>query len=195
MINEELVGKSVDVAVRITNLTLTQILKGLEAISKGLENKPSAMSQEAKISKESQTTKEPKPTKYGKTPKESELKHGKQTLKQLHKHNEGLSTIELKNPNLRQLHNSMKKADIDFSAMKDGKGKYTLFFKGKNADEMTHAFKNYTGKMVDIAEKKSIKLDLKISKSLAQEFNRLDKEKHKKQRSRIKVKSKGARDR
>ena len=178
---EEIVDKSVDVAVRIANLTLGQILKGLDAIIKGLEKK-----QEEKTPDQ---PKEPKP------PKEPELKHGKQTLKQLHKHNEGLSAIELKNPNLRQLQKSMKKADIDFSVVKDGKGKYTLFFKGKNAEEMTNAIKRYTGQIVNRADKESIKLDLKISKSVTQELNRTAKEKKKKQRSRIKDKNRGARGR
>jgi len=119
---EEIVDKSVDVAVRITNLTLTQILKGLDAIIKGLKKKPEEKPLDA--------------AKDGQPPKEPEVKHGKQTLKQLHKHNEGLSTMELTAPNLRELHRAMKKADIDFSCVKDGKGKYTLFFKGKNAEEI-----------------------------------------------------------
>ena len=177
---EEIVDKSVDVAVRITSLTLTQILKGLDAIIKGLEKKPDE--------KPLDTPKD------AQTPKNPELKQGKQTLKELHKHNEGLSTIDINKPNLRQLHRAMKKADIDFSCVKDGKGKYTLFFKGKNADEMTHAFKRYTEKMVNIADKKSVKLDLKIAKSITQEFNRVEKQTYKRQRSKLKIKSKGAID-
>jgi hypothetical protein len=172
---EEIVDKSIDVAARITNLTLSQILKALDTIIKGLEKKPDEKTPEQ--------------------PKDPELKEGKQTLKELHKHNEGLANIELTNPNLRELNKYMKKADIDFSCVKDGKGKYTLFFKGKNEDEMTHAFKRYTQKMIVREDKKAIKLDLKIAKSLSQEFNRLDKEKNKEQRSRIKIKNRGTRDR
>ena len=135
MINEELVSKSFEVGFRISNLTIDLILKGLDAISKQLEKKP-----------------DEKPLDPAKDPKTPELKQGKQTLKQLHKHNEGLVAIELTDPNLRDLHKSMKKADIDFSCVKDGKGKYTLFFKGKNADEMTTAFKRYTEKITARAD-------------------------------------------
>ena len=195
MINEELVSKSVEVGFRISNLTLDLILKGLDAVIKDMEKKPPEKPLDA--------------AKNTQTPKEPELKQGKQTLKQLHKHNEGLATIELKDPNLRDLHKAMKKADIDFSCVKDGKGKYTLFFKGKNADEMTSAFKRYTEKTVERAdvqaekkfkrdyrklekteareEKKSIRAELKEAKAAAKALEA--------GRGKEKNRSKGARDR
>ena len=191
---EEIVEKSVDVAVRITNLTLDLILKALDAIIKGLEEKPGEKPLDA--------AKDPQ------TPEKPELKQGKQTLKELHKHNEGLATIELTDPNLRDLHKSMKKADIDFSCVKDGKGKYTLFFKGKNAEEMTNAFKRYTEKVTARAdiqagkkvarddkqakrtavreEKQSIKQELKEAKAAAKALD--------KGRDKVKNRSKGARE-
>jgi len=152
MINEELVSKSAEVGFRISNLTLDLILKGLDALIKGLEKKPDE--------KPLDPAKEATP----------ELKQGKQTLRELHKHNEGITAIELKDPNLRELNKSMKKADIDFSCVKDGKGSYTLFFKGKNAEEMTSAFKKYTEKMVaraDIQAGKKTARDEKQAKRTA----------------------------
>ena len=152
MINEEIVDKSAEVAVRIFNLTASSILKGLEKILDALEGKQAD-----------------KPGDPAKEPKTPELKQGKQTLRELHKHNEGLATVELKDPNLRDLHRAMKKADIDFSCVKDGKGKYTLFFKGKNAEEMTHAFKRYTEKLTaraDIqAEKKAARDEKNVTRN------------------------------
>jgi hypothetical protein len=152
---EEVISKSVDVGFRISNITLDLILKGLDAITKNLEKKPEEKATDPQ------------------TPKELEVKHGKQTLKELHKHHDGLSTIELKDTNLRELQKSMKKADVDFSCVKDGKGSYTLFFKGKNADEMTHAFKRYTEKMVDRAdiqaEKKTARDEKKTQRTAARE--------------------------
>ena len=169
---EEVVSKSVEVGFRISNLTLDLILKGLDAVSKGLEKKPDEKPLDA--------------AKGAQTPKDPELKSGKQTLKNLHKHNEGLSTIELKDPNLRDLYKSMKKSDIDFSCVKDGKGSYTLFFKGKNADEMTSAFKKYTEKTVARADKKAIKTELREAKAAAKALD--------KGRDKVKNRSKGARD-
>jgi hypothetical protein len=169
MINEELVSKSAEVGFRISNLTLDLILKGLDTAIKALEKRPDEKTLDA--------------AKEAKTP---ELKQGKQTLKQLHKHNEGLSAVELTDPNLRQLHKAMKKADIDFSCVKDGKGKYTLFFKGKNADEMTSAFKSYTQKVTKIADKKAVRQELREAKAAAKALD--------KGRDKVKNRSKGARD-
>ena len=120
--------------------------------------------------------------------KKPELKHGQQTLKQLSKHNDGLSTVELTDPNLRQLQREMKKHNVDFAAVKDGKGKYTLFFKGKDVDSVTHALKSYTQKMVKrdkTNDKPSIKKDLAEAKEAAKVINiKLDK---------VKDRSRGAR--
>lgn len=168
---EEIVSKSVEVGFRISNLTLDLILKGLDQITQGLE-------------KNKGETPGTPTTKQNKA--DPELKQGKQTLKNLHKHNEGLSAIELKDPNLRDLYKSMKKSDIDFSCVKDGKGKYTLFFKGKNADEMTSAFKRYTEKVTQRADKKAIRLELKEAKAAAKALD--------KGRDKVKNRSKGARD-
>jgi len=125
MINEEVAGKSVEVGFRISNLSLDLILKGLAFLTDKLKDKPG------------NTHDTPTAAPGEEKP---ELKEGKQTLKELHKHNEGLATMELTNPNLRDLYKEMKKNDIDFSCVKDGKGKYTLLFKAKNAEEMTNAF-------------------------------------------------------
>ena len=141
MINEDLTQRECNLAVRIGSLAANEIKKALEKLIAELEAQKGAKAQgQSKV---------------------PELKQGKQTLKQLHQHNEGLSSVELKDPNLRKLCREMKKDDIDFACVKDGKGKYTLFFKGKNADEMTHALKSYTQKMVKLDKgKPSIKSTL-----------------------------------
>jgi chaperonin cofactor prefoldin len=170
MINEELVGKSVEVGCRVSQLSLDLILKALDYLGKKLEGN------------QDNTHDTPTAEHDGAEPK---LKEGKQTLKELHKHNDGLSTIELTDPNLRDLYKEMKKSDIDFSVVKDGKGKYTLFFKGKNADEMTNAFKKYTEKTMAKADKKAIRAELKEAKAAAKELN--------KGRDKVKNVSRGAR--
>ena len=167
MINEEMTDKDINLGVRIGSTTFDEIKKALEKLIAKLEemkNRPPELPQE---------------------PKDPELKTGKQTLKELHKHNEGLASIELTDPNLRELQKAMKKNDIDFSVVKDGKGKYTLFFKGRNADEMTHAFKKYTQKMLTRADKKAIRAELKEAKAAAKELN--------KGRDKVKNVSRGAR--
>ena len=158
MINEEIIGQSVEVGFRISKLSLDLILKGLDFLIKKLEEKPGDKTPDAHTAAPDA---------------EPELKHGKQTLKELHKHNEGLATMELKDPNLRDLYKEMRKKDIDFSCVKDGKGKYTLLFKGKNAEEMTSAFKKYTEKMVVRADiqtgKKTARDDKQAKRTAARE--------------------------
>lgn len=109
--------------------------------------------------------------------------HGEQSLKQLSAQNTGLSSMELKDPNLRQLNREMKKCGIDFAPVKTGKGEYLLFFKGRDADAMTHAFNQYTKKLVKQAEKPSIRKTLSILKEKAAAMNA--------QRAKTKHKDKG----
>jgi hypothetical protein len=112
--------------------------------------------------------------------KGSELKHGKMTMKQLAKHNAGLSSIELKDPNLRLLNTVMRQNGIDFSPVKDGKGQYTLFFKGRDADALTHAFNQYTKRATERAAKPSIGATLAAMKQAAKTLAaNLDKVKNK----------------
>ena len=166
---DEINEKTVNLAVRISKIAAAEIKKALEKLIAQLEQGK---------------TKTPD---VPKDPAEPELNKGKQTLRQLQKHNEGLSSIELKDPELRRLHRAMKKDNIDFAVVKDGKGKYTMFFKGKNADEMTHAFKRYTEKIVKIADKRAIKVDLREAKAAAKALDT--------GRNREKNRGKGARDR
>jgi hypothetical protein len=168
MINEEITQKDINLAVRVSSIAAAELKKALEKVLAQLQQG------KGKTPEQSKSTADP------------ELKRGKQTLKQLHKHNDGLSSIELKDPELRRLYREMKKNDIDFSCVKDGKGKYTLFFKGKNADEMTHAFKRYTEKTVARADKKAIKTELREAKAAAKALET--------GRDKVKNRSKGARD-
>jgi len=168
MINEEIESKTLSIAVRVGKVTAAEIRRALEKIIDGI-----------------QQGKAKKPGK-SKNPKEPELKHGKLTLKKLQKHNDELSSVELKDPELRRLCRAMKRDNIDFAAVKDGKGKYTLFFKAKDADVMTHAFKRYTDKVVKRTEKRSIRAELKIAKTAAKALET--------GRDKVKNRSRGARD-
>ena len=168
---DEINEKAINLAVRVGKATADEIKKAIEKLLADLES--------GKYS----NTNLKKAFTGDKTP---ELKHGKQTLKQLSKYNDGLSTVELKDPDLRLLHRHMKKHNVDFAAVKDGKGKYTLFFKGKDADSVTHAFKQYTQKLVKQANRKpSINKTLAAAKAAAQALNN--------GRDKVKNKDRGAR--
>ena len=68
---------------------------------------------------------------------------GKQTVKQLIGQNQGVSNIEITDP-------SIKEFEKDRSSSPP---KYLIFFKGRDADALTAAFTEYTGKKVKKAEK------------------------------------------
>jgi len=172
MINEDMTQQECNLASRVADMTIQEIRK---AIDKWL----------ADAEKDKPHAKTGKPDKTPKTPK---MKHGQMTLKELQKQSGGgLATVELKDPNLRLLKNTLNKHGVDFSAVKDGKGKYTVFFKGKDADTVTHAFKQYTQKVVKLENSKmpSIAKTLAAAKKLAQSFTA--------GRDKEKTKSRGAR--
>ena len=64
------------------------------------------------------------------------VQHGKQSLKELAAQNAGLSSLELKDPNLRQLNREMKRCGIDFRRSRPARAN-TSCFKGRDADAMT----------------------------------------------------------
>ena len=166
MINEEITDKDINLGIRIGSITINEIKKAVETLIAKLTEQKNAPTTEI----------------------EPELKQGKQTLNDLKKHHDGLTPIELTDPNLRFLNSEMKKAKIDFSVVKDGKGKYTLFFKGKDADEMTRAFKKYTQKVVIHANKKpSVNKILAAAKAAVKALEA--------GRDKVKNLAKGARDR
>ena len=155
MLHEEVNREEIQLGAKVANLTAREIKKALDKL----------IAQLTELKKNDKQL----PT----------VVHGKQSLKELSAQNTGLSNLELKDPNLRQLNREMKKAGIDFAPVKTGKGEYLLFFKGRDADAMTHAFNQYTKKLVKQAEKPSIRKLLADFKDKAAQLNAgRDKVKH-----------------
>lgn len=85
---------------------------------------------------------------------------GKQTLRQLMKQNTGVSNIEITNDNIKAFEQTAKKYGIDFALKKDisvQPPRYMVFFKGRDADVLTAAFKEFTAKNLDREKKPSIR--------------------------------------
>ena len=79
----------------------------------------------------------------GVTGHKTKLHHGKQTLRQIMKHNTGVSNIEITDQNIRAFSATAKKYGIDFALKKDTSDeipRYLVFFKGRDADVITAAF-------------------------------------------------------
>ena len=100
--------------------------------------------------------------------------HGKQTLKQLAKQNAGLSNIEITEGNIKAFESTAKKYGIDFALKKDtteSPPRYLVFFKGRDADVLTAAFKEFSAKKLTQEKKPSIRKLLSTLKEAAQGRN------------------------
>lgn len=109
--------------------------------------------------------------KQPKQDKEDKTYKGKQSMDKLMKQNVQLSNIEITDGNIKSFERVAKKYSIDFSLKKDvnaDQPRYYVFFKARDADVMTAAFKEYTGQSLNKDKKPSVrkKLQQAISKSL-----------------------------
>ena len=109
--------------------------------------------------------------KQPKQDKEDKTYKGKQSMDKLMKQNVQLSNFEITDGNIKSFERVAKKYSIDFSLKKDVNAdppRYYVFFKARDADVMTAAFKEYTGQSLNKDKKPSVrkKLQQAISKSL-----------------------------
>ena len=151
--------KTVSLCIRCGKVT-ANLLKA--AMVKALAK----MEQEKKQQGQKTNQKQPQKEKEDKTYK------GKQSLDKLMKQNVQLSNIEITDGNIKSFERVAKKYSIDFSLKKDVTAdppRYYVFFKARDADVMTAAFKEYTGKSLNKDKKPSVrkKLQQAITKSLA----------------------------
>ena len=74
---------------------------------------------------------------------------GKQTVKQLVGQDQGVANIEITDRNIKDFERIARKYGVDFALKKDRTGeipKYLVFFKARDGDALTAAFKEYTAK-------------------------------------------------
>ena len=113
--------------------------------------------------------------------------HGKTSVKKLVGEGVGVSSIEVTDGNIKSFERVARKYNVDFAVKKDkttDPPKYVVFFKGRDADAVAQAFKEF----VKVNEKKqqrpSLRQKLKgLQKIIAQNKN--------KERSREKNKDRG----
>ena len=85
--------------------------------------------------------------------------HGKQSVKQLARQNQGLTNIEITDKNIKDFDRVARKYGVDYALKKDKTvtpPKYLVFFKAKDADALTAAFKEYTAATVKKQNKEPI---------------------------------------
>ena len=137
---EDIEHRSVSLAIRTSKLT-AQALKN--AISKYLayrKNKRLSIGQAPDI-----------------------VPQGKQTVKQLIGQNQGVSNIEVTEKNIKSFDRVARKYGVDYAVKKDrsvSPPKYLVFFKARDADALTAAFREFTAKTLRKKERPSVRTKL-----------------------------------
>ena len=71
---------------------------------------------------------------------------GKQSVKQLTRQGQGVNTMEIDDANLRQFERIARKYGVDYAVRRDKDAvppRFLVFFKGRDADAITAAFKEF----------------------------------------------------
>lgn len=126
---EQINEKSVSLIIRGTKLTSTMLAKSIN-----------------KILIERKKQKQPK------------LYQGKQSVKSLVKQGAGVSNIEITDSNIKSFERTARKYGVDFALKKDktvSPPKWLVFFKARDADTLTAAFKEYSAKTLKKSARKS----------------------------------------
>lgn len=111
-------------------------------------------------------------------------RRGKQTVGQLMKQNQGLTNIEVTDQNIKSFERTARKYGIDFALKKDKAAsppRYLVFFKARDVDVMTAAFKEFSAKSLT-KTKPSIRKTLAKSQEQARKQQRERAKVHQKER-------------
>ena len=133
---EEIENRTVTLIISAVKLTARELKAGMD---KYLSEKKSKAMEKARAAPE-------KPS-------------GKQTVRQLIGQNQGVSNIELTERNIKGFDRVARKYGVDYAIKKDKTGeipRYLVFFKARDADALTAAFTEYTGKKAKAKEKPSV---------------------------------------
>ena len=138
---EEVNTKTVALVVRASKLTADVLIRALKMYVEH-HKKLEAQKKAAKAA--------------GKTDK----KHGKVTVKELMGENAGASSIEISDDNIKSFEHTARKYNVDFAVKKDktmDPPKYIIFFKARDTDVISQAFKDYVHRNEVNAKKPSLK--------------------------------------
>ena len=101
--------------------------------------------------------------------KEDRTPHGKQTIQELIGQNQGVSSIDIQNTNIRDFEKIANKYGVDYAITRDKSvtpPKYMVFFKARDADALTAAFAEYSNQRLKAKDKPSVLKQLNKLKEL-----------------------------
>jgi hypothetical protein len=105
---------------------------------------------------------------------------GKQSVKKLIGQGQGVSNIEITDNNIKSFERIARKYGVDYALKKDTTGtipKYLIFFKARDADALTAAFKEYSAKSIKREKKPSVLAKLRSFKELTKANPKREKKK------------------
>ena len=107
---------------------------------------------------------------------------GKQSMEKLKEQNCELSNIEITDNNIKAFEKVAKKYGIDFSLKRDKSvdpPRYFVFFKARDVDVMTAAFREFTGKTLNKTKKPSVRKKLQQAIAARSQDKQREREKSK----------------
>ena len=158
MIQEDVENKTVNIAVTTGKLVVGHLIRGLDAWR---------AEQKGKHLQNSRST---------------EVKHGKQSVKELISQGQGVSIMTVGDEDIKAFKRICNKYGVDFAIVKekvDDKVQYTVFFKGKDGEAIDKIIKDYTAKKMLKKDKPSVREKLKKFKEMVASTPRKQKEKRK----------------
>ena len=115
---------------------------------------------------------------------QNRCKRGKQSIKSLQQSGAQLTNIVVTDNNIKSFDRVARKYGIDYSLKKveqEGKTEYLVFFKAKDVDVMTAAFKEYTSETLKKQKRESVRQKLEKVKEQLSNHRQLKKEKKREQ--------------
>lgn len=108
------------------------------------------------------------------------ISKGKHTLRTLKKQNIELTSIEISDKNIKSFDKFARKYHVAYSLKKDkSAGKYYVFFKARDVDSMTAAFKEFCATKLKEKKRPSLHENLKQKSILAEALKKRSKVKNK----------------
>lgn len=138
---EEVQSRTVTLSVNATKLTARTLKQALDKFLAYQKNKSAQHNQKKDV-----------------------IPHGKQTVKQLSAQNQGLTNIEITDKNIKDFDRVARKYGVDYAVKKDktvSPPKYLVFFKARDTDALTAAFREYTANTIKKKNKEPIAVKIK----------------------------------
>ncbi len=158
-------NRTVNIVVMTKRLTALSMIDGLRKYM----NEQSQMKQHARQKKQDVKLE----AKYRhKEQQKAEGPHGKQTVRQLVRHSNGLKQVPVQGEHLREFEKVLKKYGVDFAVMRETKGdtpRYLVFFKAKDESMISNVLQESTRKQLEkgkVEKKPSVLTALKKAKEM-----------------------------